>query len=168
VAGARAPGADAGFSATPLAERLGTRIAHILVDEFQDTSRDQYELLRTLTQDWSEGDGRTLFVVGDPMQSIYGFRNAEVGRFSTVARRGLARSRCSRWSCGAISVSAPALVHWCNESSRACSPSRRRAPQRGAPSAQVAARADLEGAPHLYRVDMRLRTARRGAKPRRS
>jgi hypothetical protein len=55
-----------------------------LVDEFQDTSRDQYELLRTLTQDWSAGDGRTLFLVGDPMQSIYGFRNAEVGRFSTV------------------------------------------------------------------------------------
>src|SRR5262245_12799348 len=47
---------------TPLAERLGTRIAHILVDEFQDTSREQYDLLLTLTQDWSEGDGRTLFL----------------------------------------------------------------------------------------------------------
>ena len=63
---------------------------HILVDEFQDTSRDQYDLLRTLTQDWSSGDGRTLFLVGDPMQSIYGFRNAEVGRFSTVRAAGLA------------------------------------------------------------------------------
>ena len=42
-------------SPTPLAERIGTRLQHILVDEFQDTSRDQYELLRTLTQDWTRG-----------------------------------------------------------------------------------------------------------------
>ena len=84
-----APALTEDSSPTPLAERLGTRCMHILVDEFQDTSRDQYDLLLTLTQDWSEGDGRTLFLVGDPMQSIYGFRNAEVGRFSTVRAAGL-------------------------------------------------------------------------------
>ncbi len=54
---------------------------HILVDEFQDTSRQQYQLLNTLTSGWSAGDGRTLFLVGDPMQSIYRFREAEVGLF---------------------------------------------------------------------------------------
>ncbi|WP_321371885.1 UvrD-helicase domain-containing protein [uncultured Desulfuromusa sp.] len=54
---------------------------HILVDEFQDTSRLQYQLLNTLTSGWSEGDNRTLFLVGDPMQSIYRFREAEVGLF---------------------------------------------------------------------------------------
>ena len=98
---------------------------HILVDEFQDTSRDQYDLLRTLTQDWSSGDGRTLFLVGDPMQSIYGFRNAEVGRFSTVRAAGLGRFAARRhWSCGAISVR---RRRWCTgatKSSRACFPPR--------------------------------------------
>ena len=56
-------------------------LQHILVDEFQDTSRLQYRLLRTLISGWTTGDGRTLFLVGDPMQSIYRFREAEVGLF---------------------------------------------------------------------------------------
>src|SRR6478736_7261896 len=88
---------------------------HILVDEFQDTSRDQYDLLRTLTQDWSSGDGRTLFVVGDPMQSIYGFRNAEVGRFATVREGGLAGLSLEPLELRRNFRSAPALVDWCNE-----------------------------------------------------
>ncbi|HLK71351.1 MAG TPA: UvrD-helicase domain-containing protein, partial [Steroidobacteraceae bacterium] len=62
-----------------LALRLGTRLRHILVDEFQDTSYEQTALLQALTMGWEEGDGRTLFLVGDPMQSIYQFREAEVG-----------------------------------------------------------------------------------------
>ncbi len=61
--------------------RTDNDLRHILVDEFQDTSWLQYELLGTLTAGWSEGDGRTLFLVGDPMQSIYRFREAEVGLF---------------------------------------------------------------------------------------
>ncbi len=56
-------------------------LQHILIDEYQDTSRLQYQLLNTLTAGWSDGDGRTLFLVGDPMQSIYRFREAEVGLF---------------------------------------------------------------------------------------
>ncbi len=56
-------------------------LQHILIDEFQDTSRLQYQLLETLTSGWAAGDGRTLFLVGDPMQSIYLFREAEVGLF---------------------------------------------------------------------------------------
>lgn len=54
---------------------------HILIDEFQDTSQLQYQLLNTLTSGWTAEDGRTLFLVGDPMQSIYRFREAEVGLF---------------------------------------------------------------------------------------
>jgi ATP-dependent exoDNAse (exonuclease V) beta subunit len=139
---------------TPLAERLGTRITHILVDEFQDTSRDQYELLLTLTQDWSEGDGRTLFLVGDPMQSIYGFRNAEVGRFATVRAAGLGRVRLQPLELRRNFRSAPALVHWCNQMFARVFPATddvRRSAVRHL--ASVAARAQLEGAPNLYRVD---------------
>jgi ATP-dependent exoDNAse (exonuclease V) beta subunit len=64
-----------------LALRMDYRISHLLVDEFQDTSNSQIRLLERLTEGWSEGDGRTLFLVGDPMQSIYRFRKAEVSLF---------------------------------------------------------------------------------------
>jgi ATP-dependent helicase/nuclease subunit A len=60
---------------------LDYRIEHLLVDEFQDTSRSQYALLKALTEQWSAGDGHTLFLVGDPLQSIYRFREAEVALF---------------------------------------------------------------------------------------
>ena len=60
---------------------LDYRIEHLLVDEFQDTSLAQYELVEALTGQWSEGDEHTLFLVGDPMQSVYAFRGAEVSLF---------------------------------------------------------------------------------------
>jgi len=69
--------------------QLDSRLRHILVDEFQDTSYAQYDLLRCLTAGWEPDDGRTLFVVGDPMQSIYRFREAEVGLYLRVCQRGL-------------------------------------------------------------------------------
>ena len=67
---------------TDLALALDYRMQHLLMDEFQDTSKSQYDLITKLTAGWEFGDGRTLFVVGDPMQSIYRFREAEVGLFS--------------------------------------------------------------------------------------
>jgi ATP-dependent exoDNAse (exonuclease V) beta subunit len=74
---------------TELAFRLDSRIDHLLVDEFQDTSRGQVELIGQLTAHWQSGDGRTLFLVGDPMQSIYRFRQAEVGIFLETRERGI-------------------------------------------------------------------------------
>ncbi len=63
-------------------------IAHVLVDEFQDTSWTHLELIARLTAGWSPGDGRTLFAVGDPMQSIYRFREAEVRIFLDAQASG--------------------------------------------------------------------------------
>ncbi len=67
---------------------LDRKIQHVLVDEFQDTSRNQWHLLQRLCAGWQPGDGRTIFIVGDPKQSIYGFRKAEVSIFME-AREGI-------------------------------------------------------------------------------
>ena len=69
--------------------RLESRYHHVLVDEFQDTSRSQWELISLLVQSWGEGSGLvaeaplppTIFVVGDHKQSIYRFRDADVATF---------------------------------------------------------------------------------------
>ncbi len=74
---------------TDTALALDARLQHILVDEFQDTSITQMSLLRLLTAGWSQGDGRTVLCVGDPMQSIYRFRQAEVGLFLEMQQHGL-------------------------------------------------------------------------------
>ncbi len=79
---------------TELALRLDYQIAHILVDEFQDTSNLQYRLVERLSRGWQQHNAehpatpRTLFIVGDGMQSIYGFRNANVGLFQRAGEQG--------------------------------------------------------------------------------
>jgi len=66
---------------TDLALQLDYRIKHILVDEYQDISINQYMLLQQLTRGRFSDETNTLFLVSDPMQSIYRFREAEVGLF---------------------------------------------------------------------------------------
>ncbi|GHD29674.1 UvrD-helicase domain-containing protein [Halioglobus pacificus] len=79
---------------TDLALRLDYSIEHILVDEFQDTAIDQYNLLQRLSRGWGEHNAnnpqrpRTLFIVGDGMQSIYRFRNARVELFIKAREQG--------------------------------------------------------------------------------
>ncbi len=97
---------------------LDQQIRHILVDEFQDTSRQQWELLRKLCAGWSDGAGRTLFLVGDPKQSIYGFRKAEVKLFMD-ARMGLPLEDGGNISLESVVLdtnfrSQPHLIDWCN------------------------------------------------------
>ncbi|MGE5598407.1 MAG: UvrD-helicase domain-containing protein, partial [Bacteroidota bacterium] len=55
-----------------LLARSRRRAGHLLVDEFQDVSPAQYDLIRILA-----GDGANLFLIGDPDQAIYGFRGAD-------------------------------------------------------------------------------------------
>ena len=81
---------------TDLLLALDERLSHVLVDEFQDTSRSQWQLLAALTAGWTPGDGRTVFAVGDPMQSIYRFREADVGLFLRAWREGLPNVRFER------------------------------------------------------------------------
>ena len=74
--------------------RLESRYHHVLVDEFQDTSRAQWELISLLVQAWGEGAGLTasgplppsIFIVGDRKQSIYGFRDADGSLLSEASR----------------------------------------------------------------------------------
>jgi ATP-dependent helicase/nuclease subunit A len=73
---------------TEIMLRLDWRLKHLLVDEFQDTSENQMHLLCRLMAGWQAGDGRTLMVVGDPKQSIYGWRQAKP-RLFMASRQGL-------------------------------------------------------------------------------
>ncbi|WP_135450076.1 double-strand break repair helicase AddA [Tabrizicola caldifontis] len=66
--------------------RLDGGIDHVLVDEAQDTSPEQWDLIQALTSEMTAGEGagnrpRTLFVVGDKKQSIYSFQGADVAAF---------------------------------------------------------------------------------------
>ena len=97
-----------------IALMLDYRIRHLLVDEMQDTSISQYGLLKILTAGWSSGDGRTMFCVGDPMQSIYGFRDAEVGQFLLARRNGVGDVKLDSLVLRRNFRSGEHLVHWFN------------------------------------------------------
>jgi len=94
---------------------LDRRIQHLLVDEFQDTSQSQAELLERLTGGWERGDGRTLFLVGDPMQSIYRFRDADMSLFLAVKQRGIGDIELESLALERNFRSAPQVVSWVNE-----------------------------------------------------
>jgi len=101
---------------TDLALRLDYGIRHLLVDEFQDTNPQQIALLEKLTAGWQSGDGRTLFVVGDPMQSIYRFRKADVGLFLRAWQRGIGDLALEPLTLYRNNRSVPAIVEWVNAS----------------------------------------------------
>ncbi len=99
---------------TDLALVLDYRIQHLLVDEFQDTAFGQYVLLERLTAGWQPGDGRSLFVVGDPMQSIYRFREAEVGLYLRARQRGIGDIQLEPLNLQVNFRSEAGVVEWVN------------------------------------------------------
>ncbi len=100
---------------TDIALALDHRLQHILVDEFQDTSKVQLALLKQLTAGWQNGDGRTLFLVGDAMQSCYGFRDANVGIYLDVRERGINDIYLTPLTLQANFRSQQKVVQWVNQ-----------------------------------------------------
>lgn len=101
---------------TDIALYLDYQLSHILVDEFQDTSAIQYQLLECLTAEWQPNEGRTIFLVGDPMQSIYRFRGAEVSVFLHAQRQGLSQIPLHNISLKQNFRTCENLVSWVNQS----------------------------------------------------
>ena len=99
---------------TELAQALDYRIRHVLVDEFQDTSLSQHRLLAALVDGWELGSGNTFFAVGDPMQSIYRFRDANLRQFLTTAAQGFEHWPLRRLRLTSNFRSDERLVGWCN------------------------------------------------------
>ncbi|MEZ0151143.1 MAG: UvrD-helicase domain-containing protein [Candidatus Reddybacter sp.] len=99
---------------TDLTLRLDAQINHILIDEFQDTSSVQFSLLRLLTNGWQSGDGRTLFIVGDGMQSLYSFRNANVGLFLDARKHPIGSLQLQPLDLSVNFRSQANIIHWVN------------------------------------------------------
>ena len=104
--------------------RLEARYAHVLVDEFQDTSRAQWELVAELVRNWGEGLGvsadalpPSIFIVGDRKQSIYGFRDAEVAVLDEAAAfvEGLRPDGDPRHAISVSFRAVPALLSFVND-----------------------------------------------------
>ena len=138
-------GDDAG--PTELALALDYRIRHLLVDEYQDTSPVQKALLLRLVAGWQPGDAHSLFCVGDPMQSIYGFREADVTLFLEAQQQGIGDVRLETRSLTRNFRSCGAVVSWFNDAFARLMPGEADY-QRGAVpySASAATRADEAGA----------------------
>ncbi|WGL16980.1 UvrD-helicase domain-containing protein [Microbulbifer bruguierae] len=109
-------------SPTDVALKLDVQLRHILVDEFQDTSQLQLELLQKLTAGWEPDDGRSLFIVGDGMQSCYGFRNANVGIFLDARNEGIGELPLSPLNLQVNFRSSNAVVDWVNHTFRQAFP----------------------------------------------
>jgi ATP-dependent helicase/nuclease subunit A len=100
---------------TDLALKLDYQVKHILTDEFQDTSSVQFTILQRLTAGWAPGDGRSLFIVGDAMQSLYGFRNANVGLFLEARSRPIGNIQLEPLDLQVNFRSQAGIIDWVNQ-----------------------------------------------------
>ncbi len=114
---------------TDLKLKLDYQLKHLLVDEFQDTSSTQFTLLSRLVDGWPEFNNlhpqqpNTLFIVGDGMQSIYSFRQANVGLFLEARRHGVNGLQLDDLLLTVNFRSVPTVVNWVNHSFASAFPS---------------------------------------------
>ena len=131
---------------TELSLKLDYQIRHILVDEFQDTSSLQFNLFKKLINGWQPGEGRTLFIVGDGMQSLYGFRNANVGLFLEARAAPVNDIELIPLDLAVNFRSDPSVVEWVNQSFRHVFPRKEDITRGAVPySPAVAAKDSAEG-----------------------
>tara|TARA_E500000178_G_scaffold104948_1_gene104645 strand:- start:41029 stop:44475 length:3447 start_codon:yes stop_codon:yes gene_type:complete len=95
--------------------RLDYQLRHILVDEFQDTSASQIRIIESLLSGWEPEDGRSFFAVGDAMQSIYSFRNANVGLFLRAQQFPIGQIKCEALNLYTNYRCYPSIVNWVNK-----------------------------------------------------
>ena len=101
--------------ATDLALKLDYKISHLLIDEFQDTSPVQMKLIEQLIAGWQAHEERTLFCVGDPMQSIYRFRKADVSLFLEAQTEGINGFKLTPLQLALNYRSHPKVIDWIND-----------------------------------------------------
>jgi ATP-dependent helicase/nuclease subunit A len=101
---------ESGF--TDLKSYLNIKYSHILIDEFQDTNKNQLQLFEYLTHEW--GPENTFFCVGDPMQSIYRFRQSDVRIFLDVIKNGIGKIKLNHIILSVNNRSKSRLIHWFN------------------------------------------------------
>jgi ATP-dependent exoDNAse (exonuclease V) beta subunit len=110
-----------GLNPTELAMKLDHQLRHILIDEFQDTASTQFKLLERLLEGWQEHNvnnpdrPNTIFIVGDGMQSIYGFRQANVGLFLEARKQGINGVELDDLPLTVNFRSDPIIVSWINK-----------------------------------------------------
>lgn len=108
-------------SPTELALRMDYQLQHLLLDEFQDTAINQYQLVTRLTRGWGDynhtnpNNPRSIMVVGDGMQSIYGFRNANVGLFLEAKANGFNGVSLEHLDLRSNFRSEQGIVDWVND-----------------------------------------------------
>ena len=99
---------------TELALALDYRISHILIDEYQDTSDAQFAFFERIMTTWNPESGDSFFAVGDPMQSIYRFRNANLGLFQRTFKQDILNLKVIPRKLNSNFRSIPSLVEFNN------------------------------------------------------
>ena len=139
---------------TDLAQRLDYQLQHLLIDEFQDTSQSQFRLFEKLVAAWQPDDGHSLFCVGDPMQSIYRFREADVSLFLRAQQCGIGPVFLNPLTLTVNFRSQAGLIDWFNQTFSKSFPAQDRLAHgavRYTPA--IAMREAVDHAVHVIRTD---------------
>ena len=104
---------DTALGATDAAICKTQTIKYLLIDEFQDSSDLQMDLVKLIVDAWSGEQECSVFLVGDAMQSLYGFRGANVNQFMT-AEKGIGKLELKVLSLYTNFRSSKGIIDWVN------------------------------------------------------